>query len=339
MRTDDLLLSFVEMMEESDLLRAIMNRESCFENAIKQYIEYELDNIGEFFEYFLERVRTEEEIEILQQIFTKIIERFGTFNETNLNFILSKILHRVQKIKNTSVFNHLLVTLVGKANVSSMESVVTTLLLKRLLERIKNERDIALIERMFYDLALRARKKWVRQVLFSLEEDKQSGGWQTPLLPKNCFFYEERVRGDEVVGIEVERQRHDVIYHRTKYKGVSHPKLLFIFRVQLQRIMECKVFAVRDALIRPETKLYHFPFSNVHMNGEACWNEKSDIRISEIHQLSNLPYLFLRSPSNDELYRGNNLREKFVTLQTEEFDEESLQDTGKTVKDVLMLKE
>lgn len=146
-------------------------------------------------------------------------------------------------------------------------------------------------------------------------------------------MYQEESDGTKIVVLERERARRDVIFHNTPYSQVGHPKLLFAFLVKQDMIRACQIVVVKDVSIKPKTKLYRYPFSNVYSENRACWPELTNIKIKSLFELQNLPDLFFNSPANNHLFEGENLREWFYKLQNKDFDDSALKPLNVNVQD------
>jgi hypothetical protein len=208
-----------------------------------------------------------------------------------------------------------------------------------MLEHSKSmtEDDLEALDAMFSELAKKASPKAIVNAARPHMSDQKLS---SPVLPKNCVFFQEYGNGKAVVGIEVEKGRHDVIFGdkgQTVYKKVGYPAMLFWFSFFNEKA-EASVVAVKDSIIKASTELYRFPFSNVYQSGSICWPSLSRNRIQDLHQLATLPYLFLGAPKNMDLYENIekiNLRELLDSLQNQDFDDEKLVPHGKTISDLL----
>ena len=57
--------------------------------------------------------------------------------------------------------------------------------------------------------------------------------------------------------------------------------------------MACQIVAVKDAIVKPKTKLFRYPFSNAYASNQACWPELTNIKIKNLYeQAQNLPGSF-----------------------------------------------
>jgi len=333
-QVDQLLAAMMETMEPIDLLNLLLDNDEMINEALGEWIEeQEAEKVNKFFTLLLSRVEVDYEFKQLVELFQEISKRFdlSQLDEGSLNNLLKLLLDQTKKLENAEVFNALFITLLQKLSISDPTSQgrFITKILEETLSRVKKEEDIPLIEAMFFELAKKSRKDWVRKVLAPYTRKKKV--YQTPILPKNCVLFQEELDGKKIVVIEVERQQINVDYHRSSFENVGHPKLWFEFEVMSDRIVSCRVFALKDPVVKPTSKIYHYPFSNVFQDFRTCWPDLWSLEIQDIYQLSTLPMLFLRSPSNDHLFRGKNLRELFASLQNRDFDDTLLEDSGKTV--------
>jgi hypothetical protein len=152
--------------------------------------------------------------------------------------------------------------------------------------------------------------------------------YQTPVLPKNCIYCAELYNGAVCVVMEREKCRRDLKYHNTLFKEVGFPKLVFGVVVKNGEIIKTMLCAATDYLIKPESQLYLYPFSNVYRhNLEICWGTYQMHSITEPYQVSSLLDVFLSLEMNDHLYphTGNKpFRELLQDLEGKDFDDGKL---------------
>ncbi|MFC5449164.1 hypothetical protein ACFPOG_12905 [Paenibacillus aestuarii] len=331
-RVDDLLASLMDIMEPSELMDLVLRNEDAIENGLANFIEEkEVESVNRLFQLFLDRSSHDADPELLGAFFRTLTERFdmSQAEPRQVDALFKLLLERVNKLESSSDFNDLFLTLLNKVSITEAEGTFVTSVLQEVLRRANLETDKAIAESMFYELAKKADEKWVRQVLAPFISKERIV--KSPILPRNCLMYQEDLDGTEFVVIEVEKQQFDVTYHKTSFNKVGHPKLLFEFGLRLNKVVLCRIYAVKDAAIKPTSKLFYYPFSNVFESFKACWPDLSTISVKDLSHLSTLPYLFFKSPSNDHAYRGTNLREFFMTLQGQDFNDDLLEDTGLTV--------
>ncbi|MFF0828757.1 hypothetical protein ACFYU8_17865 [Brevibacillus sp. NPDC003359] len=228
--------------------------------------------------------------------------------------------------KNTLV--NMTLALLSEIDLSTSDNQIVINILSSVLRRISIEPVESLIYELFKVLSQKTPAAWKREVLAPFLSNQKI--IKTPLLPKNCILYQENLGGSKYAVIEVEKNRFDVTYHKTSIQNVGHPKMLFAFKVTRDRIDEAIIFAVKDTFIKPESKLYRYPFSNVFSSFRACWPDLRSINIAGLHQLSTLPIVFLSAPSNDHQFDGTNLRDFYTELSGKDFDDTFLKDTNYT---------
>jgi hypothetical protein len=331
-KVDDLLHSFMDMMEPHDLVELVLNNQEALTEGLAPFIEEQpAEKLNQVLQFFLDRARSDFDPELLGAFFRSITERFDVSEADPelLNNFFTQLLHRVQRVEDGNSYNELFLSLLKKISITEAEGKLVNQVLQDVVERADQEENVELVESMFLTLAKKAREKWVRQVLAPFIKKRKIV--RSPILPKNCVVYQEELDGTEVFVIEVDKKQFDVMYHKTPFSNVGHPKLLFEFQVRLKTVVKCRVYAVKDAIVKPSSQLYRYPFSNIFDSFDACWPDLRSMPIKDLHQLSSLPYLFINSPSNDHAFRGSNLRELFATLEGVDFNDDLLEDAGFTV--------
>jgi hypothetical protein len=80
--------------------------------------------------------------------------------------------------------------------------------------------------------------------------------------------------------------------------------LLFSFRVSKEgRIGSCRLGVVaNDEMIKPETKMFHYPLSNVS-GFHLCTGNNVLPKCASLHTLASLPYLILAMPNNNDHFK------------------------------------
>ncbi|MDQ0255558.1 truncated hemoglobin YjbI [Evansella vedderi] len=337
-RLRELLFALMEMIEPEELLEIVVNHGGMIEEVLEPIIsEKDEKSIMRLLNIFYERAKSEENLSVVGQIFKTTAQRFdiSQLAPETLSQLLSLVLQRVEDLKEPETFDFLFLTLLERLNVTDAKGELVTRVLQSTLNIAKKEERQDVIKSMFHILAGKAEQDWVRSVLAPYLKERKVV--RSPILPKNCVLYMEELDGTKICVIEVDKQKFDVKYHNTEYENVGHPKMLFEFHVTpQQRIRTARIYAVKDTVIKPETKIYRYPFSNVYGDFRACWPDIYGEPIKDIHQLTTKPFLFINSPSNDHLYRGKNLRDVFASLQGKSFDDSLLEETGLTVKEQIM---
>jgi len=130
--------------------------------------------------------------------------------------------------------------------------------------------------------------------------------YETPVLPRNTVAFkasEDMTRFAAALFVEASVRK--TVFYSDTYE-IPHPDYLFLFKVAKGRVADTWVFAVRTSLIEPDTQLYRFPFGNVYPEGRVCWGQNALPEIKEPLRLEMLPFLFLDSPYNGDMYDGEN---------------------------------
>lgn len=154
----------------------------------------------------------------------------------------------------------------------------------------------------------------------------------TPILPRNCLFFKQSKKRT-VIALEVERARWDVNLRGQTIEQVGHPKLIFIFELSNHRI-KAKLAAVKDEVVTEKSKLYRYPFSNVHGSMACCWDHFPQLK--EFRNIESYPYIFLQGERNFDLYVGEkNYRELLAELSGQDFNDEKLVETEMVLADLL----
>ncbi|WP_182914868.1 hypothetical protein [Paenibacillus thiaminolyticus] len=252
--------------------------------------------------------------------------------------ILNGLLERVTHVKDIKIIEELLSALIRKSELFTNKEMFYPKLFKAITLNLQKEQEEL---GAYVTTALEALDvKKLNQIIshFSLDRSISS-----PILPKNCVFYQEG-KNRRVVGIEHEKCLHDVVLEGHQggepslYKNVGHPNLLFWFAQMKNRVL-AKVAAYKDVILNEETKLYHYPYSNVNTEGSICWSTLNQVGYKDLRQLESLPYRFLRAPKNFDLYQrdytGKDLRSLLISMQDTPFDEELLVPMGLKVADIL----
>lgn len=127
------------------------------------------------------------------------------------------------------------------------------------------------------------------------------------LLPKNCVSFNAFDDGDKEVVLVYPENRADVSYFGTEYKGFPLPRLVFGFKLTAEgRVRSCKLGVVENTgNLKPDTKMYHYPLSNV--NGfHLCTGNNVLPKCTSLHTLSSLPYYIMSMPNNNDYFKASN---------------------------------
>jgi hypothetical protein len=132
----------------------------------------------------------------------------------------------------------------------------------------------------------------------------------------------------------------DITYFDDVYKNVGIPRLLFGIKIYQNIIQSVRIMAIKDFIIKENTPLYEYPFSNVSRGtGNVCFgmNRVSSIDVTHLTALHSIPDMFLSMPNNNDNY-GHNLsgldyRPLLERLSDKPFDDNWLEPAKKTYKE------
>ena len=127
------------------------------------------------------------------------------------------------------------------------------------------------------------------------------GAVHSGLLPPNCLsFSAYDDGGKDVVRLHPE-SRADISYFGTEYKDFPLPKLVFGFHLAAEgRVVSTKLGIVENmGRIKPDTKMYHYPLSNVS-GFHLCTGNNTFPKCESLHTLASLPYYILSMPNNND---------------------------------------
>lgn len=135
------------------------------------------------------------------------------------------------------------------------------------------------------------------------------GAVHSGVLPKNCISFSAYDDGNKEVVLLYPENRADISYFGTEYKSFPLPCLVFGFKLTGEgRISSCNLGVVENTeTLKPDTKMYHYPLSNV--NGfHLCTGNNALPKCTSLHTLSSLPYYIMSMPNNNDYF--NNLHNK-----------------------------
>jgi hypothetical protein len=126
------------------------------------------------------------------------------------------------------------------------------------------------------------------------------------LLPDNCIAVNVGEHDERAVCILHPERYADITYHQTRYERFPLPRLVFKFSLhQKLRVNSVSVCVIEEGRLKPDSKLFHWPFSNVsgfHM----CIGNNVMPKCESLHTLSSLPYHILEIPNNNDHYQTQN---------------------------------
>jgi hypothetical protein len=141
------------------------------------------------------------------------------------------------------------------------------------------------------------------------------------LLPEGCISFLTGADDRRVVSILHPERYADITYYKTTYKRFPLPRLVFRFSLhQGLQVNEVAVGVVEEGRLKPDTKMFLWPFSNVS-GVRMCIGNNVMPKCESLHTLSSLPYLILEIPNNDDHFSasdnllGMDYRELLVHLK------------------------
>ncbi|SLK15974.1 E2 family protein D [Paenibacillus sp. RU5A] len=155
---------------------------------------------------------------------------------------------------------------------------------------------------------------------------------ETPIMNKGWIKY---IRNDKtnrhIVVCEVQKQLWDMYYYKDKLQKVGHPRLLFIYQVEVSgRIQGMYCFGVQDKNITGETELFKYPYANVSF-GKVCMGSNQLPQLTKLGQCVTMHNLFFGSQSTNCYYNESRnlsgiteLRELYSKMESSEFPDEWL---------------
>ncbi len=127
------------------------------------------------------------------------------------------------------------------------------------------------------------------------------------LLPKNCISFTSYDNGDRDVVLLHAESKANVSYFGSEYKDLPLPRLVFGFRITKEgRVTSCRLGVIaNDEIIKPNTKMYYYPLSNV--SGFAlCTGSNVLPKCTSLCTLTSLPYYIISMPNNNDHFKPAN---------------------------------
>jgi hypothetical protein len=130
------------------------------------------------------------------------------------------------------------------------------------------------------------------------------GVGHTGLLPKNCLSVTTYDGGKREVVLLHSDNKADISYFGTEYKDFPLPRLVFGFCVSKEgHVGSCRIGIIaNDEMIKPETKMFHYPLSNVS-GFHLCTGNNVLPKCASLHTLASLPYLIMAMPNNNDHFK------------------------------------
>lgn len=178
-----------------------------------------------------------------------------------------------------------------------------------------------------------------------IDKSMVRGAVHTGLLPKGCVSVSLYDDGSKDVVLLHTEGRADISYFGTVYTSFPLPHLVFGFRLTPEgRVGSCRLGVVENSVrLKPDTKMYHYPLSNV--NGfQLCTGNNTFPKCGSLHTLSGLPHYILSMPNNNDHFKhelnkpGLEMRDLLELLKDKEpafYYSDVLLPSGKVLNDFM----
>ena len=149
-------------------------------------------------------------------------------------------------------------------------------------------------------------------LLSCINQSTMRGGVTSGLLPKGCISFTAHDDGSRDVYLLHSETRVDITYYSSIYPNFPLPRLVFGFRLSKEgRVSSCRLGVIaNDNVIKPETKMFHYPLSNVS-GFHLCTGNNTFPKCNSLHTLSSLPYFILSMDNNDDHFRAEHNKSGF----------------------------
>jgi hypothetical protein len=191
--------------------------------------------------------------------------------------------------------------------------------------------------------------KKIKNVSFSdliKELNSHVSGFNSGILPRGVKFIKEAKEYTYVAIETLPNVKTFNYYNGSKNNTVNmpFPPLLFIFKVNGNKIIDVRVFALSNTLLSFNDTLYSFPFGNIYNDGRVCWGSaKIDFSFKSYLHLLSIMATFLGSSFNGDLFIkgaediGGHKIDSFLSLvgalkDKPEFPISYLVNSGNTIK-------
>ncbi len=130
------------------------------------------------------------------------------------------------------------------------------------------------------------------------------GGISSGLLPGGCLSFSYGDDGSAGITLLFPDRYADISYYNTLYRRFPLPRLVFGFNVNPEgRVSGCRMgVADTDVMLRPETRMFRYPFSNVS-GFSLCTGNNALPKCKSLYTLGSLPHLIMAMPNNDDHFK------------------------------------
>ncbi len=169
----------------------------------------------------------------------------------------------------------------------------------------------------------------------------ETGAISSGIMPAGSFYFKAGNKGYKKICIEFPSRYCDIVYEKTEYKNFPLPRLVFGFTLSEDKIKEVSLGVVEEGMLKPKSKMYTYPFSNVG-GFHLCCGDNRLPDIKSLHQLTGVMYFIMSMPNNNDHYKRTRtkldleLRNLFEALKDkapEYYYKEVLLESEKTLED------
>ncbi|MFR4875349.1 MAG: hypothetical protein ACLUBZ_00300 [Ruthenibacterium lactatiformans] len=184
---------------------------------------------------------------------------------------------------------------------------------------------------------------FIRSIQESMLAQKVSSG----LLPPGTISYCENSNRLITIAMVPSDEYATITYFNTLYENFPLPRMVFQFSFFVgQRVQSVRIGVIERGRVRPESRMFYYPFSNVHTGGDSrlCIGSNTLPRVTSPHGLSSLPRFLLELPNNDDWFNascnklGYSMRQLLEHLKGKTptyYDANILVPNGKTLADFI----
>ena len=171
------------------------------------------------------------------------------------------------------------------------------------------------------------------------------GSVSSGLLPMGCISFTAHDSGDKEVVLLYPESKANISFLDTEYPDFPLPRLVFGFHISKEgRISSSRLGVIAaDSMIKPDTKMFRYPLSNVS-GFHICTGNNALPKCESLHTLGSLPYLIMAMPNNLDYFRpesnkqGLEMRELLELLKDKSpafYYTDVLVANGKTLNDFI----
>ena len=134
----------------------------------------------------------------------------------------------------------------------------------------------------------------------------------TGLLPPGCLHVRQTGNGGMEVVLLTKKMYADITYYDTVYPRFPLPRLVWKFAYMPgSRVHSVYVGVPPEGMLRPDSPMYRYPFSNVASDNRMCLGSNVMPVCETPYTLGSLPYFILSTPNNDDHFTASSNRQNW----------------------------